>query len=77
MAVKTRSKADLYLVGYAEVSITGSKLPSNRQVLAFLIRLHVDKKLIRTDAAAESIRRVADYWKLTGILMLKEQTARE
>jgi hypothetical protein len=58
----TRSQTQLYLLGSTVTELIGSKLPSNRQVFGFFLRLHLSEKLSTRNAATQVITDVLSFW---------------
>lgn len=66
MALATSSKKlrrdKIYLIGTYEDDIKGSKLPSNKQTLAYFMYLHIQKKETICQAATHTIDKIASFW---------------
>lgn len=60
--VSSRQKDKIFLIGYMSHQITGSKLPSNRQVLRSLFYNKRQVKLETRDAARLTIQEVILFW---------------
>ena len=73
----TRSKTDTYLLGSTENTITGSKLPSRKQVLQLFLHHHLEEKMTLKDAAGETLKVLGDFWQRARIPMQKDQRAKE
>ena len=52
----------MWLIGGTASSITGSKLPSNRQVLARFFQLHTVESQTIQDSATATTREVLKFW---------------
>lgn len=57
-----RKDSNIYLVGYQENKITGSKLPSKRQVLSVFFYYKDVKKLTIRESAKVVIEEVEKFW---------------
>ena len=77
MASSTRSKTQVFLLGTAEETITGSKLPSSKQVLLHFCYHHLDKKKTVREAAAETLAAVTPFWERAHIPTQKQQRAQD
>jgi hypothetical protein len=73
MASGTRSKTDIWLVGSEETEITGSKLPSNRQVLTKFSYHHKTLKMTIRDSSAAVITAVKVFWAKARIPIRQDQ----
>ena len=73
----TRSQTDTYLLGSMENTITGSKLPSRKQVLQVFLHHHLEEKMTVKDAAGETLKVLGDFWQRARIPMQKDQRAKE
>ena len=73
----TRSKTEVYLLGSIEQSITGSKLPSKKQVLQVFLYHHMEQKKTKSDAAMETMKLVEDFWERARIPTQKPQRVKE
>lgn len=76
-APRTRSKTVVFLLGTVEEAIHGSKLPSIRQALGFFLHLHIDKKMTKKEAAAETLKVIIPFWNRARIPIRKEQHCRD
>ena len=54
--IKIRSKSAIWLIGYEEDKLNGSKLPSNRQVLSVFLYYHNSLKKTIHDSSTFVIR---------------------
>ena len=61
-AVSTRSKSALWLLGSEDTEITGTKLPSKRQVLCVLLHHHTALKKTIHRSAMAVIKEVLLFW---------------
>lgn len=59
---KTRSSAEVWLIGRGTDHLSGSHLPTNGDVLRFMMFFHTDHKLTLKEAAYNSVSRVTDLW---------------
>ncbi|XP_045104729.1 uncharacterized protein LOC123500125 [Portunus trituberculatus] len=73
----TRSKTEVYLLGSLEHSITGTKLPSKKQVLQVFLYHHLQQRKTKNNAAVDTMAVVEEFWKRARIPMQKPQRARE
>lgn len=74
----TRSKKEIYyLIGSVEEVITGSKLPSKKQVLQVFIYHHLQQKKTKKDAAKYTLVEVENFWERARIPVQKPQRAKE
>ena len=73
----TRSKTEVYLLGSLEHSITGTKLPSKKQVLQVFLNHHLQQRKTKNDAAVDTMAVVEEFWNRARIPMQKPQRARE
>ena len=73
MATGTRSKSDIWLVGSEENQITGSKLPSNGQVLSYFFHHHKTLKMTVRYSSTVVVKDVAEYWAKARIPIRQEQ----
>ena len=73
----TRSKIEVYLLGSIEQSITGSKLPSKKQVLQVFLYHHMEQKKTKSDAAMETMKLVEDFWERAQIPTQKPQRVKK
>lgn len=62
MAEATRSKSSIWLLGTEETEITGSKLPSKKQVLSVLFYHHRTLKKTIHESATAVIKEVLVFW---------------
>ena len=74
---RTRSKTTVYLLGTVEEGIHSAKLPSIRQAFGFFMHLHVDKKMTKKEAAAETVKEIMSFWHRARIPIRKEQHCRQ
>ena len=74
---RTRSKTTVYLLGTVEEGIHSAKLPSIRQAFGFFMHLHVDKKMTKKEAAAETVKEIMFFWHRARIPIRKEQHCRQ
>jgi len=75
MATGTRSNCKLYLVDSFLEDITGSKLPSNREVFCYFLYLHLQKKKTIRKSASETIDKILVFWKKANIPVKYKQDA--
>ena len=71
----TRSKTEIWLIGFTSDEILGSKLPTTRQVLSLLFHL-VRNTTPRTkvaDAAVTVVKSVSNFWQKAGIPTLTDK----
>ena len=61
-SIKFRSKTSIWLIGSEEVEITGSKLPSNKQVLSVFFHHHKTLKKTIHKSAMVVVQMVATFW---------------
>ena len=59
----TRSKTQIWLLGHEEFEITGSKLPSYRQVLKVFFHYHKTLKKTIHESSRLVIKQVLQFWK--------------
>ena len=58
----TRSATEIYLLGFTNASINGTRLPSRKQALQFFFhQLKINKKTVR-ESSDITIKTVADFW---------------
>ena len=62
MAEATRSKTSIWLLGSEETELTGTKLPSKKQVLCVLFYHHKTLKKTLHESAAAVIKEVSVFW---------------
>lgn len=62
MAKPTRSSNYVWLIGYPTESITGSRLPSGRDVMANFIYFHRTRKLSISDSAVLVYNNIVPFW---------------
>ena len=62
MAASTRSRSALRLLGSEDTEITGTKLPSKKQVLCMLLYHHKALKETRPGSAIAVIKEVLLFW---------------
>src|SRR6218665_1015157 len=73
--IKTRSKSAIWLIGFEEDKLNGSKLPSNRQVLrVFFYRYNSLKETIH-DSSRDLIREAVQFWDKARIPIQPEHRA--
>ena len=75
MAVATRKQSKIYLLDSYAVDITGSKLPSNRQVLSYFLYLHQEVQHTIRIAATLTIEKIFLFWEKAGILVKQKRNA--
>jgi len=71
----TRSKTAIWLVGFEESELIGSKLPSNRQILSVFFYHHKSLKKSIRESARTAIRQVSVFWDKAKIPLRPEQHA--
>jgi hypothetical protein len=59
---KTRSSAEVWLIGKGTYELSGSHLPSNGDVLRLLMLFHVENKATLKEAAASAVSKVFEIW---------------
>jgi len=69
---KTKKRQGLWLVGNTLDALTGSKLPSNKQVLCRFLHLHVREHQTIPVSAAKIAKEVIPFWERARILTRKE-----
>lgn len=60
--MQTRKDTSIYLVGHQEAQISGSKLPSNRQVLSVFFWNHQSREFTIREASRITINEVFVFW---------------
>ena len=75
--VITRSDTDHFLIGHSSSSINGSKLPTTRQILKYI--LHLKSLLPVTEPIqhhlSQAIKRVVLFWKMAGLKTITDYNA--
>ena len=61
-SIKIRNKTSICLTDSEEVEITGSKLPSNKQVLSVFFHHHKILKKIINESATAVVQMVLTFW---------------
>jgi len=73
--IVVRRKTAVWLIGAVEDKLSGSKLPSNKQVLSLFFYQHKTLKQTVRDSARVVIREVATFWDKARIPIRQEQHA--
>src|SRR6218665_715554 len=73
--IKTRSKSAIWLIGFEEDKLKGSKLPSNRQVLSVFFYRHNSLKETIHDSSRDIIREAVQFWDKARIPIQPEHCA--
>src|SRR6218665_3325061 len=73
--IKTRSKSAIWLIGFEEDKLNGSKLPSNRQVLSIFFYRHNSLKETIHDSSRDVIREAVQFWDKARIPIQPEHRA--
>lgn len=73
MAKPTRSSNYVWLIGYPAESITGSRLPSGRDVITNFIYSHRTKKLTISDSAILVYNNIVPFWEKSRLPMRQKQ----
>ncbi len=68
----TRAKTDFWLIGHSQPSITGSRLPTCRQIMKLFLHLRHDEENVRASASNEEIAyavvdSVTVFWQMARI----------
>ena len=74
----TRSKTEIWLIGFTSDEILGSKLPTTRQVLSLLFHLvrSTTPRTKVTDAALTVVKSVLNFWQKAGIPTLADKNVK-
>lgn len=73
MASSSTSRREAYLIDKYDNDITGAKLPSNRQALAFFLHLHREEQWTVRDSSTATIAKIEDFWQRARIPMRHKQ----
>lgn len=73
--IKIRSKSAVWLIGFEEDKLNGSKLPSNRQVLSVFFYHHRSLKKPIHDSSRDVIREAVKFWDKARIPIQPEHRA--
>jgi len=62
IAMETRAKSEIWLIGHPEESLKGAKLPSTEDVLKLFFYHHLTLKMTIRDSARKTIEAVMPFW---------------
>ena len=71
-ALRASKDRGIWLVGSTSAAITGSKLPSNRQVFSRFFYLHTDQNKTIQDSATTTARELFVFWEKARIPVRQE-----